>query len=294
MPIFTGYCHDEHVHPSDPIQNIFPHFAHVVERICTPHWHLAPARHRPHNLILIYDGEASFGCDGREFRGSPRDLIYFRAEEYRWAYTFPDRLMKCYAIDFYYTCPVWNGDRWELAGPPLPLATAQRIDDDYIYNKLLGLFDELTKVWAAAQPNRIMRCRSLFIEIINLLLLWRNGNGANFDQVKKVDAVIRFMTRHYAEPLTLEALSRQIRISPSYLGSIFRKITGTSPIDYLIGLRINKAKELLADGHGIAAVAAMAGFRDIFYFSKCFKAREGVSPTGYCKALLQKAESPPG
>ncbi len=274
---------DDKIDPADPLENIFPHFTHIVERICTPQWNLAPGHYSPHNLILVYDGAAVFGCNGQEYHAVKGDLLYFRAGELRWGNTFPNQLMKCYAVDFLYTCPRLRGERWELEEGTLPLATRQSIADPYVYKQLLSLFDELTTTWTAGQPNRIMSCRATFIAIIRLLLIWKNGNGANFGQVHKVDRVIRYMTERYSEILTLHTLSEIAQISPSYLGAIFKRITGKSPIDYLIEIRIQKAKEMLQDGDRVSEVALKVGFNDLFYFSKCFKEREGLAPSQYVK-----------
>ncbi len=67
----------------------------------------------------------------------------------------------------------------------------------------------------------------------------------------------------------------------SVLTSIFREVTGKSPIDYLVGIRIRKAKELLTEGFNVTETAERSGFNDIYYFSKCFKKHEGISPTTY-------------
>lgn len=272
---------DEKVYPASPPQNIFPHFTHVVERVCTPQWNLVPAKHPPYNLILIYDGEAVFGCNNREYHASKGDLIYFKAGEYRWGYTFPEKLMKCYSVDFFYTCPMFDEEGWKLVDYNLPFDTFQKIDDQYVYTKLLDRFKELSHVWAAGQPHRIMKCRSIFIELISTLMLWKSGDGLNFAQVKKVDNVIRYMMEHYSESLALDDLCAKARLSRSHLGSIFKKVTGRSPVDYLIEIRINQAKAMLRDGCYVSEVAVKTGFNDLFYFSKCFKKREGISPSDY-------------
>jgi AraC-like DNA-binding protein len=281
MAFFNGYCLDEKVFPNNPLQNIFPHFTHIVERVATPQWNLIPDKHPPHNLILIYDGEAVFGCDDRQYHAVKGDLIYFKAGEYRWGYTFPERLMRCYSVDFFYTCPMYQESNWRWTDYPLPLATFEKIDDHYVYSRLLELFKELAQAWAAGQPNRIMECRSTFIELISSILLWKNGEGINFSQVKKVDSIIRYMMEHYAEALSLDDLCAKARISRSYLGSLFKKVTGRSPVDYLIEIRVNQAKAMLRDGYQVSEVALKTGFSDLFYFSKCFKKREGISPSGY-------------
>jgi AraC-like DNA-binding protein len=283
MAFFNGYCLDEKVYPTNHVQNIFPHFTHIVERVATPQWNLIPDKHPSHNLILIYDGEAVFGCDDRQYHAAKGDLIYFKADEYRWGYTFPERLMKCYSVDFFYTCPVFQESSWRLTDCHLPLATFQKVDDPYIFTRLVELFKGLAQAWSAGQPNRIMECRSIFIELISSLLLWKSGEGVKFAQIKKVDSVIRYMMKHYADPLSLDALSAKARVSRSYLGSLFKKVTGRSPVDYLIEIRINQAKAMLKDGHQVSEVALKTGFNDLFYFSKCFKKREGISPSGYIR-----------
>jgi YesN/AraC family two-component response regulator len=48
-----------------------------------------------------------------------------------------------------------------------------------------------------------------------------------------------------------------------------------------VDIRIRKAKELLTEGFNVTETAERSGFNDIYYFSKCFKKHEGISPTTY-------------
>jgi AraC-like DNA-binding protein len=79
----------------------------------------------------------------------------------------------------------------------------------------------------------------------------------------------------------LKELAEFAHVSPSYLGSIFRRVTGRSPIDYLIEIRINRAKNLLRDGYSVTETSRFVGFNDIYYFSRMFKSHEGMSPSEY-------------
>ncbi len=61
-----------------------------------------------------------------------------------------------------------------------------------------------------------------------------------------------------------------------------RDVTGHTPKRYLRAMRLKKAEELLSAGqHTVSEVAYLSGFNDPFYFSRCFKARFGVSPSHY-------------
>lgn len=276
------------------LANIFPHFTHIVERIATPSWQIKEEAARMYNLILIYDGQAEFFCSGHTYRGAKGDLIFYRPGELRRAHTFPDQLLKCFAVDFLYTYPVWLDGEWRLHRAELPFATIQRIQDAFLFSRLLDLFRELTKAWLGGTRQRIGRCRAVFGEIMELLLLERGREGFDYAKIRRVERVIQYLTEHYAGPVTLEKLSRAARISPSYLGSIFREITGKTPMEYLTAIRINKAQELMRDGYTVTETALQVGFHDVFYFSKCFKKNTGVAPSQFPKLRpSEEAAFPP-
>lgn len=269
-------------HPETEILlNMFPYFTHVVERITTPSWHIAKEYCRAHNLILIYDGAAVFYCNGREYMGARGDLVYFKPTDLRWAHTFPENLMKCFAVDFLYVCPVLKDGGWQLINADLPFAPVGKINDPYLFARLLDLFAAFTKHWISGKEHRLLNCRAIFMEIISLLFRWKQGGDINFDKIRKVEKVINYLTEHYTQQLSLAELGRVASLSPSYLGTIFKEVTGTSPVNYLIRVRINKAKELLKDGYRVSEVAPMVGFNDVFYFSKSFKKYEGMAPSKY-------------
>lgn len=84
--------------------------------------------------------------------------------------------------------------------------------------------------------------------------------------------------------ISLDKISRDIHLNPIYFSKIFKEETGDSPINYLIGIRLCKAKELLDKGElTIKEVAAMVGYDDPYYFSKLFKKYYGCSPSEYKK-----------
>ncbi|MFY9381462.1 MAG: helix-turn-helix transcriptional regulator [Eubacteriales bacterium] len=89
------------------------------------------------------------------------------------------------------------------------------------------------------------------------------------------------MTEHFAESITLSRLAEIVGISELHLGKIFKAVTGKPPIDYLLDIRINRAKELLRDGVSVTETSRLVGINDIYYFSRAFKKREGVPPSVY-------------
>lgn len=70
-------------------------------------------------------------------------------------------------------------------------------------------------------------------------------------------------------------------MSSSHFSAVFRDLIGKSPIDYLLNVRITKAKQLLCDGISVTKVSELTGFSDIYYFSNVFKKTEGESPAEF-------------
>ena len=84
--------------------------------------------------------------------------------------------------------------------------------------------------------------------------------------------------------VSLDSISDILKINSSYFSMMFKKSFGVNFVDYLTNLRINAAKELLADPFLAAAeVANMVGYESPNYFTRVFKKTTGMTPTEYRK-----------
>lgn len=93
---------------------------------------------------------------------------------------------------------------------------------------------------------------------------------------------IEFMEQNYQKDLSLEDVSSLVQISPFYLSKMFKKEIGENFIDYLTGIRIQKAKEFLANPVlTIKDICYQVGYRDPNYFARVFKKITGITPTEY-------------
>ena len=117
------------------------------------------------------------------------------------------------------------------------------------------------------------------------------AEGEESDRNALVMAHVRkYMEDNYMFDLSLDSVSEILHISPAYLSAQFKKYQKTNFLDCLTELRINAAKELLADPFRSAAeIASMVGYEDSSYFARAFKKRTGMTPTQYRKEAAKAA-----
>lgn len=106
------------------------------------------------------------------------------------------------------------------------------------------------------------------------------------DEVTKGEETIlylrEYMERHLSEDLSLDVLAQKASMSKYHLSREFKKYTGCSPIKYLITLRLDKAKALLAETEmTITEIAEKVGFSDLNNFTNHFKKQTGMTPRNY-------------
>lgn len=103
---------------------------------------------------------------------------------------------------------------------------------------------------------------------------------------KSIKLVLRkamdYLHQHYNEPVTLNEVAEKIYVSTCYISRMFKKELGINFVDYLNGIRMEKAKDLLQDPrYKTYEVAEMVGISDAHYFSRLFKKYEGLTPTEF-------------
>lgn len=105
-----------------------------------------------------------------------------------------------------------------------------------------------------------------------------------------VKRIINYLTESYDQSISLEQIAHNMYLSPVYISKIFKEETGESPINYLIKIRLERAKEYLQmnNNKSIKWVAKQVGYEDVYHFSKLFKKYYGISPLYYKKELKEK------
>ena len=98
---------------------------------------------------------------------------------------------------------------------------------------------------------------------------------------QKVLRVIDFVNVHFTREITLEQVVAENGISKATFCKLFENLTGMTFSKYLHTRRIEKAKQLIYEGHKIAQVSSLCGYQDFSTFYRNFKKITGISPTDY-------------
>ena len=114
------------------------------------------------------------------------------------------------------------------------------------------------------------------------------ASPSNHKIIRKIKEYINI---NYINPnLNLEIISQTIDMNLQHMCFLFKKYTDVTIGNYILQIRMEKAKDLLLNStDNISQIAEKVGFEDVGYFSKCFKKYYGVSPKNYITKYLCKS-----
>ena len=98
-----------------------------------------------------------------------------------------------------------------------------------------------------------------------------------------IQKVVHYIIVHYPEAITTEELAKQFLTNRDRLNRDFKAYTGTTLRQFIIEVRLNRAKALLRNGHSVSEVSDLTGFQNTSYFISSFAKAFGISPAKYAK-----------
>lgn len=138
---------------------------------------------------------------------------------------------------------------------------------------------KLVRTWESKNEYYKVKCRIILSDIIYYLLIANNYGQANY-HTKSLIKVNKYIHEHFTEQICVESLAKMAELSVSYFRKVFTEAYDMSPMKYVTKLRLEKAQDLLRGGHfNVSETADLCGFNDVFYFSKIYKQKMGVSPS---------------
>ncbi|MFC5871525.1 transcriptional regulator, AraC family [Chryseobacterium arachidis] len=97
----------------------------------------------------------------------------------------------------------------------------------------------------------------------------------------RIGFAVDYIKKNLHQKLSIDNIAKMAYVSKSNFFKMFKDELGTSPNDFILQERINRAKELLASQNSIKETAYQTGFSDTNYFTRVFKQWVGVTPKSY-------------
>lgn len=149
------------------------------------------------------------------------------------------------------------------------------------YETLSDLFARCYYTFSRYSAVAQLKTKGIFYEILAVLLEQTKAGGEKpvHPQIRNA---VRYVKDNYKKNLTVCQMAEKYKLSPKYFGTLFKQAVGMPFREFVLQLRIYDARDmLLGTDMTVERIAEETGFQNPFYFSKCFKEMEKVSPTEY-------------
>ncbi|MFP3391736.1 helix-turn-helix domain-containing protein [Brevibacillus sp. SIMBA_040] len=153
---------------------------------------------------------------------------------------------------------------------------------------LLQKVDLMQREWEAKGGLERFHVKSIFYQFVYELLWQLHNHKIPYQHKNLVEQALDYIQKNYYESISVELLADILACSSRHLSRLFKRQTGSTPIDYMIKLRMEKAKELLLTTEAsLQEIAEGIGYADKYYFAKMFKRYTGIPPIRYRTEHMQ-------
>lgn len=158
----------------------------------------------------------------------------------------------------------------------------RHLDPDFKEKQAMDRFYEYFCM--CTKPEEIFQ----FLRKIILQYLAAADEQRSRAEAKPVRDAKKYIIENFDKPLKLDEISSMLGFNSAYFSSLFKKETGENLSEFLMKVRIEKAKELLVSTDAsLVDIAEQVGYTDLKYFSKLFKKEIEISPSDYRKLYHQ-------
>jgi AraC-like DNA-binding protein len=171
----------------------------------------------------------------------------------------------------------------QLLDERAPPTRPNHIPDGDLFRSFMHAFDKLTM-----DDDLLARDETL---IGALAKLFPVADSSRFEPELTPRLVARikdFLHANYTNSITLDQLVELTGVSRVHISRTFKHRVGLAPHEYLVQLRVARAKARLAEGLPIADAAALSGFTDQSHLTRHFKRITHLTPGAYAKSCYKR------
>lgn len=245
----------------------------------SPDHKVGPLVNGQYLVHFVLSGKGVFYSMGKEYRIGPGSAFFI----------YPDELVR-YDADpedpWEYRWVGFRGQQADALLAELDITPVQPVLHGPCGRRPGALLKRIQKVLGQGGPACDLEAggwfRLLLAELVQHRLTAKEQNPEPASEIKRqIQHAVRWLTLQYAQPVSIERMAQTLGYHRTHLSKMFKLHTGMSPMQFLLQVRMERAKLLLAEPLTVEQVASSVGFADPLYFSKQFKKWVGVSPTEY-------------
>ncbi len=233
-----------------------------------------PRGRADYQLLYIASGKAEFVIHGEHHHLCEGDAVLYRPHEpQEYWYTLADK-PEVYWVHFV-------GTEAEALVERLGLHSRQTVGTDVRFCELIG---SIIRELQLKRPLAEELASALLRELLTRMARRKHEAHTNRAHSAVIERAVSEIERRFSEPLTVTALATQFNCEVCWFSRLFRRQMGISPQQYLIGVRMAKARELLCTTDcTVSEVARLTGYENPLYFSRLFSKQCGCAPREYRK-----------
>jgi AraC-like DNA-binding protein len=224
-------------------------------------------------LVLATNGKIRYQLNGDCLILKRAELLYIPAGTMRSSENDTDVLHQKYAVIFQPN---------ETIQEQLPFLDNNRnqIIPSNSFEYVKQRFASLYQHWVERQPYYEILTTGIFLEILSHVQREASTKHISPIKIKIAHYLKDYLIKHYRTSIKIDDLAKLVDRSPNYVISLFKELTGQTPLEYMLHLRISKAHELLLQTRMTnGEIAEYLGFYDSSYFFRIFKRVMGYPPS---------------
>lgn len=233
-------------------------------------------------LFFVLEGEVVFVLNGKNYPVRKQELFWYHTHHRVERIPKPGKSCSFMVVSFELIGENRLFEPLGRYGIPFHIRTKQA-------PSILKLIRKMHDRFHGNASYRLTECAALGLQLTALLCMGTRTLPQTDETAvhmhHRIREALAIIQERYKEAVDLKALARQVCMHPSYFTHRFKKEVGVAPSQYLLDVKIAKAKDyLLTFNSPISKVGAQLGFHDNAHFYRTFKAKVGMTP----RAFLQQ------
>jgi AraC-like DNA-binding protein len=226
-------------------------------------------------VVYTLSGKGYLKYKDKNYTILPGQVFLIDCMEYHYYESDPEDLWEILWIHFNGATSRGYYEQFAKGGSPVAAAN----QDSSIPSIISSIIDTLRQKSIHAEQFS----SKLIVDLLTELLFTNNNQDIfNLFIPDYIQSVMSYMDKHFNEKIRLDEMAKKFFVSKFLLAKEFKKYTGITPNEYLIGTRVNYAKELLQySNYTVVQIAEMVGIDNVSHFINLFRNRVDMTPLDF-------------